>query len=187
MTKNARLKRIAGVATLATACLLILGGCSNSADQQRIAELEQQVETLQQEVDNKDDGSGDTGPSTTTTGDSGSDVSYTPPAPDTSVTANYPELADFETWVAALEESCAAVASSGDTQANYQTYMGKKQELDALDDEMDRYDDQQELAARSGSITYADYTQIETAIDLLSDRLEYAEDSMMYKLGIYDD
>ena len=52
---------------------------------------------------------------------------------------------------------------------------------------MDRYDDQQEGAARLGNISYNDYTQIETAIDRLSDRLEYAEDSMMFALGIYDD
>ena len=174
--------RIAAIASFAVATTLFAAGCSSTQDQQRIEELEQEVEDLKGQLDNNSSSQQSTNQQATT-----QDTTATPPAADATVTANYPEIADFETRVAALEESCKAVTASGDAQANYQTYLSKKQELDALDDEMDRYDDQQEHAARNGSISYGDYTQIETAIDLLSDRLEYAEDSMMFALGIYDD
>ena len=174
--------RIAAIASFAVATTLFAAGCSSTQDQQRIEELEQEVEDLKGQLDNNSSSQQSTNQQATTQG-----TTATPPAADATVTASYPEIADFETRVAALEESCKAVTTSGDAQANYQTYLSKKQELDALDDEMDRYDDQQEHAARNGSISYGDYTQIETAIDLLSDRLEYAEDSMMFALGIYDD
>lgn len=174
--------RIAAIASFAVATTLFAAGCSSTQDQQRIEELEQEVEDLKGQLDSNSSSQQSTNQQATT-----QDTTVTPPAPDATVTANYPEIADFETRVAALEESCKAVTASGDAQANYQTYLSKKQELDALDDEMDRYDDQQEGAARLGNISYNDYTQIETAIDRLSDRLEYAEDSMMFALGIYDD
>ncbi len=174
--------RIAAIASFAVATTLFSAGCSSTQDQQRIEELEQEVEDLKGQLDNNSSSQQSTNQQATT-----QDTTATPPAADATVTANYPEIADFETRVAALEESCKAVTVSNDTQTNYQTYLSKKQELDALDDEMDRYDDQQEHAARNGSISYGDYTQIETAIDRLSDRLDYAEDSMMFALGIYDD
>ncbi|HIR91710.1 MAG TPA: hypothetical protein IAC01_08045 [Candidatus Limicola stercorigallinarum] len=174
--------RIAAIASFAVATTLFAAGCSSTQDQQRIEELEQEVEDLKGQLDSNSSSQQSTNQQATTQG-----TTATPPAADATVTANYPEIADFETRVAALEESCKAVTASNDMQTNYQTYLSKKQELDALDDEMDRYDDQQEGAARLGNISYNDYTQIETAIDRLSDRLEYAEDSMMFALGIYDD
>ena len=182
MKKVIRPARIAAIASFAVATTLFAAGCSSTQDQQRIEELEQEVEDLKGQLDSNSSSQQSTNQQATT-----QDTTATPPAADATVTANYPEIADFETRVAALEESCKAVTASGDAQANYQTYLSKKQELDALDDEMDRYDDQQEGAARLGNISYNDYTQIETAIDRLSDRLEYAEDSMMFALGIYDD
>lgn len=182
MKKVIRPARIAVIASFAVATTLFAAGCSSTQDQQRIEELEQEVEDLKGQLDNNSSSQQSTNQQATT-----QDTTATPPAADATVTANYPEIADFETRVAALEESCKAVTVSNDMQTNYQTYLSKKQELDALDDEMDRYDDQQEGAARLGNISYNDYTQIETAIDRLSDRLEYAEDSMMFALGIYDD
>lgn len=182
MKKFNRPIRIAAIASFAVATTLFAAGCSSTQDQQRIEELEQEVEDLKGQLDSNSSSQQSTNQQATTQG-----TTATPPAADATVTANYPEIADFETRVAALEESCKAVTVSNDTQTNYQTYLSKKQELDALDDEMDRYDDQQEGAARLGNISYNDYTQIETAIDQLSDRLEYAEDSMMFALGIYDD
>lgn len=182
MKKFNRPIRIAAIASVAVVTTLFAAGCSSTQDQQRIEELEQEVEDLKGQLDSNSSSQQSTNQQATTQG-----TTATPPAADATVTANYPEIADFETRVAALEESCKAVTVSNDTQTNYQTYLSKKQELDALDDEMDRYDDQQEGAARLGNISYNDYTQIETAIDRLSDRLEYAEDSMMFALGIYDD
>ena len=146
MKKVIRPASIAVIASFAVATTLFAAGCSSTQDQQRIEELEQEVEDLKGQLDNNSSSQQSTNQQATT-----QDTTATPPAADATVTANYPEIADFETRVAALEESCKAVTASGDAQANYQTYLSKKQELDALDDEMDRYDDQQEGAARLGT------------------------------------
>lgn len=183
MTKTNAIFRAPAAIALTLVGALALSGC-NSGDAERIAELEQQVQELEAERGSATD---DSTASTTTTTTTPATTTVTPPEPDANVLANYPEIADFDSRVAALEESCKGVTASGDANADYRTYLDKKVELDMLDDEMDRYDDEQERAAAAGTISYADYVEIETAIDRLSDRLEYAEDSMMFELGIYDD
>ena len=173
-----------GALALAIAAMLAVSGCSNDADAQRIAELEAQVAELQGQADDAAD-------TATTTDDDAAAAAQAPtsiaPEADASVLEAYPEVASFTSRVEELEASCAAVTAGSDAAANYQTYLEMKAQLDLLDDEMDLYDDQQEYAARTGSIEYNDYIQIETALDRLSDRLDYAEDSMEFTLGIYDD
>lgn len=171
--------RILGAAA-ALGLVVALAGCQNPADAQRISELEAQVEKL--EAGDSQTASEDV--PATANPDAPVPIA---PAPDESVTASYPELADFDARVADLEAACGQVAPAADAQANYQTYLDMKARIDALDDEMDRYDDAQEAAARAGTVSYEDYVQIETEVDLLSDRLEHAEDAMEYTLGIYDD
>lgn len=187
-------------AYLALTCLLalvtamVLGGCSNPSDQERIAELEAQVQDLQSQKDSNSNATqSDTNANTKDsqahdqTVSNQSTQTVTPPAADTNVIANYPDVSSFEARTAELEDACAAVIRSKDANANYQAYLDMKLKLDQFDNEMDAYDEQQENAARQGTISYNDYIQIETALDRLSDRLDYAEDSMQYKLGIYDD
>lgn len=190
----ARQHALAALTGLSLVGALCLGGCSttptaSSEDSGRIEELEQQVQELQQQLEQSE--SDDAAQQQT---DVGQDQSQTPqtqqettPVADTSVTDNYPEIADFESRVAALEEEFAGVSAGSDMSTNYQTYLSMKRKAEMLEDEMDLYDDQQEFAAESGQIPYADYVQIEAAIDLLDNRLERAEDSMQYALGIWDD
>lgn len=166
----------------------MLGGCQgNSADAQRIAELEAQVEQLQEAQDGSEPAADPTAADPADDAATDDAPSASAPAPDTAVTKNYPDVSKFESRVADLEKTCSSVKVGKDADANYRAYLDVKAELDALDDEMDLYDEQQEAAARSGKIEYNDYIQIETALDVLGDRLDRAEDSMQYKLGIYDD
>lgn len=165
---------------------LTLGGCSmtptaSSDDSARVDELEQQVKELQQQLEQSeaDSAQGQTQGQTQTQTDA--------PVADTSVTGNYPEIADFESRVAAVEQDFSSVTAGSDMNANYQTYLEKKREAEILESEMDLYDDQQEYAAETGQIPYTDYMQIEAAIDMLDERLERAEDALQYALGIWDD
>lgn len=161
---------------------LTLGGCSmtptaSSDDSARVDELEQQVKELQQQLEQSEADSAQGQTQTQTDA----------PVADTSVTGNYPEIADFESRVAAVEQDFASVTAGSDMNANYQTYLEKKREAEILESEMDLYDDQQEYAAETGQIPYTDYMQIEAAIDMLDERLERAEDALQYALGIWDD
>ena len=96
--------RIAAIASFAVATTLFAAGCSSTQDQQRIEELEQEIEDLKGQLDSNSSSQQSTNQQATT-----QDTTATPPAADATVTANYPEIADFETSVTALEESCKAV------------------------------------------------------------------------------
>lgn len=186
---------------LSLAGALMLGGCSmtptaSSDDAARVDELEQQVQELQQQLEQSEADSAQSQTQTQTQEQTQTDADDQAqqqgqqtgaPVADTSVTGNYPEIADFESRVAAVEQDFASVVAGSDMNANYQTYLGKKREAEILESEMDLYDDQQEYAAETGQIPYTDYVQIEAAIDMLDSRLERAEDALQYALGIWDD
>ena len=184
--------RLMGVT--AAACLALalgLAGCQQaSGDDARVAELEQQVEDLQAHLDDQGAASASQGTSSDDAGASGSsagtDTASSDQALDADLTAAYPELADFEGQVADLEATCQNVQVSDDRNANYQTFIGVKQQIDTLEHEMDTYDDNQELAAKNGALAYDEYMRIERAIDYLDDRLSYAKDGMELTLGIDD-
>lgn len=160
---------------------------STDGDAQRIQELEQQVQDLESQLGQSQQTTQGETDQAQPQGQAQPQQTPAQPTPDANVTSNYPEIADFESRVAALEQDFSSASAGSDMNANYQTYLQKKSQADALEAEMDRFDEQQEYAAQSGQIPYADYLQIEAAIDQLDRRLETAEDSMKYTLGIWDD
>lgn len=107
-----------------------------------------------------------------------------PPVPQAS--ESHPELDDFETRVAELEERCATATRSDDRSTNYQAYLDLKYEMDALEHEMDAYEDEWKHAARSGDASYEEYREVERAVDRLDDRLDHAEDGLELTLGVDD-
>lgn len=177
MLRTTRLLGAAGALVAA----LALGGCSNSSDAARIAELEQEVEQLKSE---QGKGTSNAGASSGAAAEGSGAASAEALAAD--LTAAYPELADFEARVAELEVTCEGVEAASSRDENYQTFLDVKYELDQLEHEMDAYDDEKEYAAQSGDLPYEDYMAIERAIDRLDDRLDYAKDGMELKLGIDD-
>ena len=105
---------------------LLLVGCGNNSEEQRIAELEAEVERLQNEQ-NSDDASA--------TGD---------------------------------------VTDDADNQFN------------ALELEMDTYEDQQEGEYRSGSLTWDDYRSLELQLEQIEERLDTSQDKLENRFGIDD-
>lgn len=99
---------------------------------------------------------------------------------------SYPELSDFERRVSELEAACASIEPKDTLDENYRAFLDMKYELDALEHEMDAYDDEREFAAKSGDVPYGEYMEIERAIDRLDDRLDYAKDGLELRLGIDD-
>ncbi len=181
------------MAACAAACLALtvgLAGCQQASDSDaRVDELEQQVEDLQKQLDEKSSATGGSAQDSGSAGASGGTAgatAQTDEALSSELAATYPELADFEARAAELEAACQDVQVSDDRNANYQTFIGVKQQIDALEHEMDTYDENQELAAKNGTLAYDDYMRIERAIDYLDDRLSYAKDGMELTLGIDD-
>ncbi len=172
-----RSARLLGAA-LAIATVVALGGCSNSEDAARIAELEQQVEELQAE---KDAGAQTDAASTEQGAAKTDDAADEQAALDAD-----PTLADFSTRVDELVAEFEAVEPTSDRDADFQTYLDMESKANALDEEMDRYDDELERAVRAGDMTREDYRAAERELDRLDDRLSAAEDSLEYRLGVDD-
>lgn len=171
----------------ACALAFALAGCSNPSDQQRIAELEQEVEAL------KGTQGDDTGAQQDATASDDAQSADQGGAAGTSssvvdeVAADYAEVADFKTRVEEFATSCEAVEDPGEGDARYTAYLERERAGEALEEEMDAYEERQERAAESGDLSYDEYLRIEHAIDALSDQVERAEDQLQRRLGIYDD
>lgn len=186
--------RLIGLAATASLALALgLAGCQQGAsDDARVAELEQQVEDLQKQLDEKSGTSatqGSNAAANASTGAADGSASATATVDEglsAELTAAYPELADFEDQVADLVVTCQNVQVSSDRNANYQTFIGVKQQIEAVEHAMDNYDENQEAAARTGSLSYEEYMKIERAVDYLDERLDRAKDGMEFALGIDD-
>ena len=64
--------------------------------------------------------------------------------------------------------------------------MDFEQRFDALDREIDLYDDQKELEYKSGALGWEDYRSVEVQLDYIEDRLDFAMDSLELRFGIDD-
>lgn len=174
------------IAATGAAALLVfalaLTGCQQSTgtDADRVADLERQVAELQEQIDQTDAASSSAAADATASSSASSAASAADATPVNDTIAGY------ETRVAELEDACASVEASGDRSADYSTFLDMKTELDQLEREMDAYDDEQELAARQGSLSREDYIAIERAIDALDERLDRAEDSLEVTLRVDD-
>lgn len=168
---------VAGASLLLVLSLGLMGCQRPSADVDRIAELEEQIERLQDQLD-RQESSGS------------SDATQEAPQSDTSddsaTSFATSDIAAFEERVASLEDECSAVKASNDISENYQTYLEMESKLDALEREIDAYDDQQEMAARSGELSREEYIQIENQLDALDDRLDRSGEMLEHTLGVDD-
>lgn len=159
---------------------LTLAGCSNPSDQQRIDELENQVAELQASQDNTSaesqsspqDSQGSSQDSSANTNDSQQSSSDT--------------LTDLDAHISELETTCQNAVASGDRDADYQTYLDIQSQLDALDREIDAFEDARERDARDGTISREEFREIDRETDRLEERLDHAEDTLEYNLRIDD-
>lgn len=181
---------LALVATAALACALALAGCSNPSDQERIDELEEQVAELQAQQDTggtaqENAGAGGTQGQQAEQGAGTQDVQGG--GSQGGDAGSYQDQLDaFEARVAELEATCQGATPSGDRSADYQTYLDVQGELDALEREIDGFEDARELEARDGTLAREEYRELERACDLLDDRLDDAEDTLEHALRIDD-
>ena len=173
MRSALRRSRVQLISSMLLIGALALVGCSNPSDQQRIEELEEQVAELQATQGNT---------STENQQDAAQDSSTT----DTSQQASSDDLADFEARISELETTCQNTTASGDHEADYQTYLDIQSQLDALDREIDAFENAREREARDGTITREEFREIDRETDRLEDRLDHAEETLEYNLRIDD-
>lgn len=153
--------------------VLLMSGCGNNSDEQRIAELEAEVERLQNEQNATDDqASGDaanqeqTAPSETAYDDA--------------------TVQDFSTRADDLISRAEAAEVPGDRDARIDVFFDLDSEFNALELEIDTYEDQKEEECRSGSLSWDDYRTLELQLEQIEDRLDNAQDKLEARFGIDD-
>ncbi len=183
--------------------VLVLAGCAGGANseteqlKQQIAQLEQQVTELENSsaADTADDAASaqtddaaapDTAADTSAdqTAEASTGAADTAAAGNTGTTATptFEELTEkVEAYVAKVDEDAASSA-----QKTLENYFTLKQEEDAIDRELEYYEDDLEFQYRNGSLTRDEYRLKERELDLLEDKLDAAEDTLEFVYGIDD-
>ena len=191
--------------------VLVLAGCAGGANseteqlKQQIAQLEQQVTELENSsaADTADDAASaqtddaaapDTAADTSTdaaadtsadqTAEASTGAADTAAAGNTGTTATptFEELTEkVEAYVAKVDEDAASSA-----QKTLENYFTLKQEEDAIDRELEYYEDDLEFQYRNGSLTRDEYRLKERELDLLEDKLDATEETLEFAHGVDD-
>lgn len=156
---------------------LLLIGCGNNSEEQRIAELEAEVERLQNEQ-NSDDASA--------TGDATDDANNQDQASRNQTTYDNPTVQDFSDRADELISQAEAAEVPSDRDVRIDSYFELDSKFNALELEMDTYEDQQEGEYRSGSLTWDDYRSLELQLEQIEERLDASQDKLENRFGIDD-
>lgn len=153
----------------------ILGGCSSQSDQQRIAELEAQVDRLENEQNAQDQSSD------TASADQNSDKGSQSAA---QVSSDDATVKDLDARANDLISRAEAAEVPGDKDARIQAFFDLDSEFNSLESEIDSYENQKEAEHRSGSLSWEDYRAIEVPLDQIDNRLDNAKDKLEVRFGI---
>ena len=165
--------------------LVILAGCSNTGGSEteelkkQVAQLEQQVTDLKSQNTQAGDDASSAGQEAQTDGaDDKTGVSGAGTAAAT--------MEELSAKVDAFVERAGEAKADKTDQENLDTFFALKQEEQALDDELDLYEDELERQYRAGELTRDEYRAEERELELLEDKLDEAEDALEYVFGIDD-
>ncbi len=170
--------------------IFVLTGCDDIDDihedalEDRIERLELQVSELQNQIANN---SGITASTNSTEATSTDNISAS------TEVLNPPQTKDpsdtLETLASAVDEVTAkadsAIPDSNSEEMRNQ-FFTLKNELEAVDNRLDDYDDYLELQYHQGTLSYDDYLTQERILDNLEDKLEASEDRLERVFGMND-
>lgn len=163
---------------------VLLAGCGTTSREQeledQVAQLEQQVADLQGAAD--DTAASDT--QDTTASGSAEESTTTDTTADTTASAN-----DFDTLSQKVADEVAnadAAQPSGTAADDRALFFERKTALDALDRELDAYEDDLEAQYRNGTLDYTAFRQQDREVEKLEDDLDDAEDRLENRFGIDD-
>lgn len=161
---------------LSLGVVTFLVGCSNNSDEQRIAELEAEVERLQNNQSASD---------ATTDNQTANDATQNQNA-QSKTTFDNATIQEFSDRANDLISQAEAAEVPSDRNARIDGYFKFDSEFNALELEMDTYEDQQEAQYRSGSLSWEDYRSIELQLEQIENNLDTAQDKLEIRFGIND-
>lgn len=183
------LRSIGAALCLTAALSAALGGCAGRDD--ATDEILQRLDTMQREIEDLRAGStGSSANDGTTSFDSGT---ATDGGSSASAPAAPTDQAGFEAAIADLESRAADAVATADAVTvpsapadRPQAYFDATRPLEALDDEIDRLDDQVEDAHRAKTIDRNTMWSLEDRLDAVDNQIDQAKDSLERRMGIDD-
>lgn len=183
-------KRMMMLLSIAVLAALLTGCASSSREQElenQVEQLEQQITDMQKatnDIDNTDaeDTTADSSTADTTTDNSSAADTTADTTADTG--AN-----DFDTLSKKVADAVAeadAAKPTGTAEENRKLFFEQKTALDALDRELDIYEDNLEAQYRQGALNYTDFRKQDLEVEKLEDNLDDAEDRLENRFGIDD-
>lgn len=155
--------------------VLLLGGCSNDSDQQRIAELEAEVDRLQNEQNATDQSQ-----------NFGDDTQSQDQSQATQTTYDDATVQDLSTRADDLISRAEVAEVPGDRDSRINSFFELDSEFNSFELEIDTYEDQKEAECRSGSLSWDDYRTLELQLEQIDERLGNAQDQLEVRFGIDD-
>lgn len=113
-------------------------------------------------------------------------VADTTPAPAGQVGIQVKTIEELTTLTNAAVEKANAAAPNGSRDEQIGQFFLIKDELKAVEREIDYYDDELEIQFKTGAMDRMTYVTKDREIDLLEDQLDRAEDMLEIKFGIND-
>lgn len=168
-----------------------LGGCvmvRDNGEQERIAQLERELDELRSQQDQADKGA------TTDSSKDAADAkdsskkdaaeSADNSAADPSATTSDATVKDFSARADDLIARSKDASVPADRSAKVDAFLALDAEFDALDIEMDAYEDKREAEYRAGKLDWEEYRAIDQAIEAVEHRLDAEQDSLEHRFGM---
>lgn len=193
-------KTIIVTAAAALLSISLLAGCGDNSREKaledQISQLEQQVTDLQNsqntDKDTKDDKHTTTDSSTDETGVADIDTddatgTVNNPAISTPQGAKtVPSLEELSQSVSDITDKVNGTTPTGTSDEQLTQYRTLKKEIDAIDRDLDYWEDDIENQFEQGTLTREEYRATDRQIDALEDQLDNAEDRLETLFGIDD-
>lgn len=96
------------------------------------------------------------------------------------------DFSSYENDIRKITKKVNNAKTSSNASENHKHFYTLKKQIDAVDDELDKLDDEFEHAYQMKEISFETYKARERAIEKLEDELELAEEALENKYGIDD-
>ena len=181
------MKRTLFLLIVAIGIVAISTGCSSGDTQvleDKISQLEQQLNSQNASSSNNTTASSNTSSQNDATNTA---TSSAPVQNNNSQQAN----TNFDTTELSQKvESVAQLADSTQPKSTYSEninlYGQVKMQIEQVEFELEQFENQIEMALRTGTLTYYQYYQLDRTLDQLDHRLDMAKDSLEWRLGVDD-
>lgn len=167
-------KRMILLLSLVGMAAFLLTGCGNSTNQNGQTDDTQQQEIIETDQTNYSD-------DTTGSGNDAADDGANTDDTQNNTTAGTTQTGDIDTLTQKINDAVAAADAaqpSGTRDDDIDLFMEHKYALEALDRELDTFEDDLERQYRNNEINYEDFRTRDAEIERLEDSLDDAEDRL---------